>query len=490
MLLIPIGRDETIVRRTPMVSYAIIALNVAAYVLLNLVLGSAHFSVMEKKYGELIAYMQEHPYLIPPEAAAPYLPKGAAGYMAGARKDAEQNGSLPNRSVERAEQQRLDELAAELARLVDTMPERRFGFTPGKPSFIARFTSLFVHTDFMHLLGNMLFFFATGPFLEDVFGKPLFVALYLVSGVFATWCHASLHPDSMVTLLGASGAIAGVMGAYFLRFLRSKTQFLFMPILFMPRFSFRFFLPSYVVFPLWFLMQLWFAYNETEQDTVAFGAHVGGFVLGLLTASVVRYFKIEEKHIHPKIEAEISWSRNRNLDAADTLRASGDLTSARASVARCLSEEPENVDAMVMERELAFEGDDWRSWGNATSRLLDLYVKKKEMGLALELVHDTIGRGGTHVPERFVLRAADLVVRLPEERGWGLDLYRHVADRGTDPQNVLRALLRVARMERESGDAAKARDALERARSHPGCVGDWMSAVEMEAAQLAKTAGL
>jgi len=409
--------------------------------------------------------------------------------MAGARKDAEQSGSLPGPVTEKAEQAQLDKLAAELVRLVDTMPERRFGFTPGKPSFFARFTSLFVHTDFMHLLGNMLFFFATGPFLEDVFGKPLFVALYLISGIFATACHASLHPDSMVPLLGASGAIAGVMGAYFLRFLRSKTQFLFLPIVFMPRLSFRFFLPSYVVFPLWFLMQLWFAYNETEQDTVAFGAHVGGFALGFLTAGVVRYFKIEEKHIDPKIEAEISWSRNRNLDAADGFRGKGDLTSARASVARCLTEEPENVDAMVMERELAFQGEDWRAWGNATSRLLDLYAKKKETELALELVHDSIGKGGSHVPERFVLRAADFVIRIPEERAWGLDLYRHIADRGSDPQNVLRALLRVARLERESGNAAGARDAIERARAHPGCVGDWESAVESEAAQLAKLAG-
>jgi hypothetical protein len=135
------------------------------------------------------------------------------------------------------------------------------------------------------------------------------------------------------------------------------------------------------------------------------------------------------------------------------------------------------------------EAQDWNAWAAASSRLLDLYVKKKEQGLALELVHESIERGGSNVPERFVLRAADLVARVPEERAWALDLYRYVADRGKDPQNVLRALLRVARMYRESGDAAAARATLERARAHPGCIGDWLSAVEMESAQLAKLVG-
>ena len=484
MLLLPIGRDETMVRRTPIVSYAIIALNVAVFVVVNLILSGAYEKRIEAKFNEAFNYLDEHQYLELPEELAEFVAPETPHYLAEARAEYARAGELPYSSVLRQQQEELDKLAAEFAMLLEEYPIRRLGFVPAKPSLLTRVTSLFVHSDLWHLLGNMLFFFATGPFLEDVFGRRLFTALYFSAGLFATACHASIHPDSTVTLVGASGAIAGVMGAYFLRFLRSKTQFLFMPIVFIPRLSFRFFLPSYVVFPLWFLMQVWCAYHETEKDAVAFGAHVGGFVLGFLTGGVVRYFKVEEKFIDPKITAEISWARNRNLDDADAFRAKEDIESARASVARCLREEADNLDALALDRELALEAWDWDGWIAGSSRLLDIYVKKKESELALQLIHETIEAGGANVPERFFLRAADLIVRFPEERAWGLDLYKHVADKGRDSQNVLRALLRIARLRRESGDNAAARDVLERAARHPDCVGHWKSAVDSEAALL------
>lgn len=140
-------------------------------------------------------------------------------------------------------------------------------------------TSMFLHGGFMHLAGNMLFLYIFGDNVEDEMGHLPYLIFYLAAGLGAGVVHVMSAPGSMVPTVGASGAIAGVMGSYLLLFPRAKVDiFLFFIIIFriLP-------IPAWVMLGLWFALQL---FNGVGVDAaaggVAYWAHAGGFIIGIL----------------------------------------------------------------------------------------------------------------------------------------------------------------------------------------------------------------
>jgi len=164
-----------------------------------------------------------------------------------------------------------------------------FGLVPAFFSVISVFTSMFVHGGFAHLVGNMLFLWIFGDNVEDRLGHGRFLMFYLLCGFAAAVSQAVLNPSSLVPMVGASGAIAGVMGAYLVLYPRSRVLMLFPfpPILFE--------LPAVFFLVMWFLVQFLNGVNQLpifERNAisggVAFWAHVMGFVSGLLLVLVMR----------------------------------------------------------------------------------------------------------------------------------------------------------------------------------------------------------
>jgi membrane associated rhomboid family serine protease len=147
---------------------------------------------------------------------------------------------------------------------------------PGKNVYLAVLFSMFMHGSILHVLGNMLFLWIFGNNVEDRLGPVWFVLFYLVTGVVATMAHVLFNVDSIVPLVGASGAIAGVMGAYIVWYPHARVMS-FVPIFF---FFGLFELPALVVLGLWFVMQFFTNPNEG----IAWLAHVGGFAVGALIA--------------------------------------------------------------------------------------------------------------------------------------------------------------------------------------------------------------
>lgn len=142
-------------------------------------------------------------------------------------------------------------------------------------------TSMFMHAGWMHLAGNMLFLWIFGDNLEDMFGHVGFLAFYLICGVAADMAHILPDPSSQVPLVGASGAIAGVMGGYLLLFPKAKVDVLLIFIVFFRVFS----LAAWIVLAAWFAMQIFSGVSTpTEGGGVAYWAHAGGFVAGILLA--------------------------------------------------------------------------------------------------------------------------------------------------------------------------------------------------------------
>jgi len=147
------------------------------------------------------------------------------------------------------------------------------------------FTSMFLHANWFHVLGNMLFLWVFGDNVEDILGHFKYLLFYLLCGFAAGMAQVLIDPSSRVPMVGASGAIAGVMGAYLVKFPRSKvvilTWFLFI---------FTFDLPAWLMLIYWFALQLFGGFGsitEASQGGTAFFAHVGGFVAGIVLVNLL-----------------------------------------------------------------------------------------------------------------------------------------------------------------------------------------------------------
>jgi len=142
------------------------------------------------------------------------------------------------------------------------------------------FTSMFLHGSWMHIIGNMWFLWIFGNNIEDSMGRLRFVAFYLLSGVGAALAQVMLNPSSIIPMVGASGAISGVMGAYVILFPRVKV-YTFIPLGF---YLTTVALPAWVMLGYWMLLQVLGGARDLARSGsggVAFGAHIGGFVVGL-----------------------------------------------------------------------------------------------------------------------------------------------------------------------------------------------------------------
>ncbi len=154
-----------------------------------------------------------------------------------------------------------------------------WGIVPRVADPVTYVTSMFIHGGFMHLAGNMLFLWIFGDNMEDEMGHAPFLGFYLLGGITAGVAQTLVDPSSPVPLVGASGAIAGVMGGYLLLFPRARVDVLFIFVIF-----FRIFpIPAWIVLGIWFAIQLFSGASvPTAQGGVAYWAHVGGFAAGLL----------------------------------------------------------------------------------------------------------------------------------------------------------------------------------------------------------------
>ena len=151
------------------------------------------------------------------------------------------------------------------------------------------FTSMFMHAGLAHLAGNMLYLWIFGDNVEDRLGSGPYLVFYLVGGVVASLAHVLLNPASEIPTVGASGAIAAVLGAYLVFYPYSRVQ-TFVPI--GPHFMKLTVLPAAVVLGLWFVLQLVetaLSLGGPDVTGVAFGAHVGGFVAGMVMALVAQH---------------------------------------------------------------------------------------------------------------------------------------------------------------------------------------------------------
>jgi len=150
------------------------------------------------------------------------------------------------------------------------------------------FTSIFIHGGFFHLLSNMYFLFVFGDNVEDYYGHFRYLLFYLGCGIFAAFIQVIMFPKSNIPMIGASGAVAGVMGSYLILFPHSKIKTLIFIIIFITIVD----IPAVVFLVFWFIIQF---INGTSQSLIglsggiAWWAHIAGFVLGLIYGVYKKY---------------------------------------------------------------------------------------------------------------------------------------------------------------------------------------------------------
>jgi len=164
----------------------------------------------------------------------------------------------------------------------------QYGIVPDRLNVASIFTSMFIHGGFLHIIGNMWFLWVFGRGVEDVLGHAKYLFFYLTCGVAAAILHIVVNAGSTVPTIGASGAIAGVMGAYLVTFPRARVVTLVVLFIFI----------TTVDIPAAFLLLYWFAiqffngvgsvgYSQASSGDVAWFAHVGGFLAGIILIKVM-----------------------------------------------------------------------------------------------------------------------------------------------------------------------------------------------------------
>ena len=179
---------------------------------------------------------------------------------------------------------------------------RTFGFDPASfgslSALLTLVTSMFFHGDLIHLFGNMSFLVVFGRRVENQLERINFLAFYLTTGISACLAHMLMEPNSSSPLIGASGAISGVLGAFFISHPRARITLVLEPVLiyFLRRLTIR--LPAWIFLPMWFFLQISLGLKQ-HASNVAFWAHAGGFLVGVLVAVAVQQYT-SDAHCPPK----------------------------------------------------------------------------------------------------------------------------------------------------------------------------------------------
>ncbi len=201
-------------------------------------------------------------------------------------------------------------------RLKATHPFHRFGLVPADLSLRRLLSHQFLHADFLHLLFNMLFLWTVGGMIEATLGTAAFSVSYLLSGVVAALAHAAAHPGSAEPAIGASGAVAGIMGMCAVLHFRERIRVALVAGLgIAPRISLVS-LPAAVVLGLWLVEQVFMASFRSSSLNVAFEAHLGGFAFGAALAVGFRLWasrrpvRAYRRSVHPAVPSRPPASRS------------------------------------------------------------------------------------------------------------------------------------------------------------------------------------
>ncbi len=399
-MLIPIGHENMSTRRWPLVTFALIAINVVVFFATYQNIQGNGSRLREAK-NHILLLAASHPEL----KVSPDVEHWVADFRDHNQETWAQIRQ-PNRSAmdswdaqmlqtsdPAALQKEMDSLSQQYEQLESASIVARYGFTPANPRLICYLTANFLHGGWLHIIGNMWFLWLAGLVLEDFWGRSLYAIFYLLAGAAALQFHAWLNPGSTIPTIGASGAVAALMGAFLVRFPKMKIE---MGWLIAMRFR-RFKASAYWLLPLWLVMETVYGVFFNQGGGIAHWAHVGGFMFGAAVALAVRYSGLEDR-LHKRVEEDISWTNDPVITQASEFLDRNDLEGAVASLTPYLSSNPASVDGWSLLREALIKRADTAGAQHATAMLCAAHLKAKETDHAWQDYEDFLSSGGGEFP--------------------------------------------------------------------------------------------
>jgi membrane associated rhomboid family serine protease len=291
-------------------------------------------------------------------------------------------------------QEEMNSLVEQLHQLEAVSVRHRFAFYPAHPTVTSYITANFLHAGFLHIIGNMWFLWLAGFILEDTWGRIIYPIVYLLAGAVALQVHAWSNPGSYVATIGASGAVAGLMGAFLSRFPTMKIHMIWILGIFR---AYRFKAAAYWLLPAWLLMEVFYGSLFGAASGVAHWAHVGGFVFGAAVGYGIRRSGLE--HIAEQgIQEKISWVSHPLLAEANEQLEQGKLDEAAANIKKLLAEKPDSVEAYRMLQQILWRKSDVPGRREVLQKLVELTVKAKDTEESLRSYEDFKSAGGEQLP--------------------------------------------------------------------------------------------
>lgn len=464
ILFVPLRVEEASIYRLPWVSISIAAI-CAVMFFTTYLRPDEPDGMSEEAFERVVEYWTEHPYLeISSRMLGLLNPRFRSLYE---RRRADALRSAPPEEELEVEQEELDERIANLFQGAEQSLLRRLALVPERGFFqLGLLTHMFLHIGWMHLLGNLFFFYLTGLMLEDRWGRGFFTAFYLLGGLFAGAAHFVLDRTSPTLMVGASGAIAACMGAFAVRFAAERVRFWYF-IWILRIWLGTVLVPAWVCGLLWFGGEVWSLFRDDGASGVAFAAHVAGFAFGAVTAIGLKVSGFEARYIAPMIEEATSvYARTNELDRAEEALARGDAAAARKELQDLLAKTPDLPDAELMLVKMDAASNPVAALGRAERVLVRLAGKDPDaMVLAVEELSAVLDLSKLRAAAAF--RVAQGMDRAPE--GLRPLAERLFAAAAREPSFAARALVQAAQARLDSG--GEARDALEyldKLRTAPG----------------------
>jgi membrane associated rhomboid family serine protease len=410
-LLLPLQVEDAAVDRLPIVSIGIAAICALAF-LFTWVLPSESRTV-EEDFKTLTHYYAEHPYLmLPPELSSRLLSDQSRERLETLHEKAAGRPVPGGAAQQEKEQAYVDGLASSIVGEIDANPLRRFALVPARglsqPGWI---THLFLHFGWMHLLGNLLFFYIAGPLLEDVWGRLFFACFYVLGGVISGAAQVRIEHGSAVAIAGASGAIAACMGAFSYRYAARKVRMGYFFWFFVRIFRGTFLLPAWLWGASWFAVEVFDYASGGGHSGVAVMAHIGGFLFGAGVAFVVGLSGFERKTLQPRVERGVVFRDTDPLVRAREAVEARDFATAANEYRRLLYARPGDREALLgLTRAELHTGQQARALGRLDKLLQELLGRgaNQEAWDAIGKVSaDLEARGLAQRTARMLLAAAD-----------------------------------------------------------------------------------
>lgn len=469
-MILPLAHEDMGHRRWPFITIAIVVACTVTHVIVTPVEASRERATRQA-LREALQYHAYHPYL---EVHSPI-----DSIIGSARMYAENPPEKPKSEEDRLrEQAHLDALGQMYLEKQRDRPVFHYGYVPKRGDVLQLFTHLFLHGGWLHLISNMWFLWLCGVNLEDRWGRAVFGPFYLIAGIAAALTELLFGGVPDIPRIGASGAVAGAMGAFLLTHAKTRIRFVtflrLRPLFFTAR--------AYVMLPLWFASELFYFYFA-KPGTVAHGAHIGGFIFGALVALVLRQTGVEKK-LDAAIEDKITVKQDPRILRASDLVNEGQATEALALLDEVVAEAPSNVDAQLETLRAAKAAQAKDREVAAYGRLMQLYVRENQNEPAITLFRELLAEKRlAELPGAVRMTMAQVLEKTGADRE-AAQAYESLHQGTAGSLVAVKAMIAQAKIEARIGAVEHARELLTSARESPFSTKELDDVVDAELGRL------